>query len=189
MLLLGTENCELLVLNKSCMEVDARYELPAVPVFIESRGCYDVESKILVGCRNGFTYLIKNRELQELKFHIPSKPLGLVYLEKSIVVGGMDRMIYSYFHKGSLNFSKEMPDDIICMAKVEVKRREGKQALAVSLRNGEVHIFVDKNLLHVIKMAEPITGIKFGVYGREEGFLIMNSASGGIYARVLARQA
>lgn len=171
------------------MEITDRYDLPAVPVFIESKGCYEVDSKILVACRNGFTYLIRNREITSLKFHIPSKPLGLVYLEKSIVIGGMDRMIYSYFHKGSLNFSKEMPHDIVCMAKVEVKRIEGKQALAVSLRNAEVHIYIDKNLLHILKMDAQINGIKFGVYGREEGFLIMNSNSGGIFARVLARQA
>ena len=61
--------------------------------------------------------------------------------------------------------------------------------MAVSLRSGEVLIYIDKNLLHVIPMDDPINGIKFGVYGREEGFLIMNSNSGGIFARVLARQA
>lgn len=136
------------------MKVGVRYELPAVPVFIETRGAFDVDSKILVACRNGFTYLIQNKELTSIKFHIPSKPVGLVFLEKSVVIGGMDRVIYSYFLKGSLNFTKEMPADIASMAKIEVKRREGKQALAVGLRSGEVRILVDKNPLHVLKMEE-----------------------------------
>lgn len=101
----------------------------------------------------------------------------------------MNQYLYSFFNKGRLNFAKQMPCEITDLCAVNVRRAQNSESTMVALKNGEVRMYVDKYLIHVIKMDEPINGIKFGVFGREEGFLMMNTATGGLCAKVLQRQA
>ena len=60
LLLLGTENNEIIVLDKSGMGITKTIILKSSPVFMISQGCYDVDYKIFVACRNGCTYQVKN---------------------------------------------------------------------------------------------------------------------------------
>lgn len=55
--------------------------------------------------------------------------------------------------------------------------------------NGDIMVFNDKFHIHTIFMGEPIHAMRFGMYGREEGCLIINSAIGGIHVKILQRQA
>jgi Bardet-Biedl syndrome 1 protein len=81
--------------------------LKSVPVFIEAQGCFDIDYKIFVACRNGSIFLIKNGNIStSFKLHIESKPTGLIKLDKTIIVSGMNQNVYSFYNKGSLNFSK-----------------------------------------------------------------------------------
>ena len=48
-------------------------------------------------------------------------------------------------------------------------------------------MFNDKYHIDTINVGESIYGIKYGVYGREEGFLLINTASGGLHAKVIQR--
>jgi len=59
------------------------------------------------------------------------------------------------------------------------------QCIMVALKNGEIRIFNDKHHVDTINVDEPIHGLKFGVFGREEGCLIINTASGGLHAKIL----
>ena len=62
-----------------------------MPVFIAPQGCFDIEYKIYVACRNGSIFLIKNGNISNsFKLHIESKPTGLIKLDKSIVISGMN---------------------------------------------------------------------------------------------------
>jgi Bardet-Biedl syndrome 1 protein len=56
----GTENNEVIVLDKSLMGVAKTIKVKSVPVFIVTTGCFDIDYKIFVACRNGCTYQIKN---------------------------------------------------------------------------------------------------------------------------------
>jgi Bardet-Biedl syndrome 1 protein len=63
------------------------------------------------------------------------------------------------------------------------------QAVLVALNNGEVRVYNDKYFITTIKIDAIVTGMQFGVFGREEGCLIMNFKSGGLCAKILQRQA
>ncbi len=52
---------------------------------------------------------------------LESKPIGLVRLEKSIAIGGMDNVVHGYFAKGKKSFSLYLPDKIMCMTILDLK--------------------------------------------------------------------
>ena len=107
LIIVGTENKELLVLEKTGLSVLNTIKLKAVPVFMVSVGAYQVDYKIFVACRNGCTYQIKNGNISNsFQVHIESKPTGLLKLDKTVVVSGMNQNLYSFYNKGRINFCK-----------------------------------------------------------------------------------
>ena len=67
--------------------------MKSVPVFIVAEGQFDVEYRIFVACRDGRVYQIRAGKVQEQEIAIESKPVGLVRLDKQIVIAGMDNVI------------------------------------------------------------------------------------------------
>jgi len=57
----------------------------------------------------------------------------------------------------------------------------------VALKTGEIRIFNDKHHVDTINMGETIHGMRFGTFGREGNCLLINTASGGIHAKILQR--
>ncbi len=55
--------------------------------------------------------------------------------------------------------------------------------------NGEIRLYNDKNLITTINTDDIVTSMCFGVFGREEGCLVLNFKSGGLSAKILQRQA
>jgi Bardet-Biedl syndrome 1 protein len=108
-LLVCNENSELIIMEASGIKTKASIKLPSVGVFIETQGLYDVDGKVFVACRDGKVYVIKNGVVTAQVYDIESKPVGMVYIEKSIVVAGMNNVISSYYGKGKKNYSIYMP--------------------------------------------------------------------------------
>ena len=76
-------------------------------------GTLDDDYKIFIACRNGYTYLYKNGKVStNFNLHIESKPLGLIKLDKTIVIGAMNKNLYSFYNKGRMNYTKQMPAEI-----------------------------------------------------------------------------
>lgn len=89
------------------MAIQKTFELKGVPVFILCIGSFEVDYKIFVACRNGYTYQIKSGKISSsFKVHIESKPIGMVKLDKTLVIAAMNRNIYSFYNKGRINFTK-----------------------------------------------------------------------------------
>jgi hypothetical protein len=65
LILIGTENNEIIVLDKSGVGITKTILLKSSPVFMVTQGCFDVDYKIFVACRNGCTYQIKNGKVSE----------------------------------------------------------------------------------------------------------------------------
>jgi Bardet-Biedl syndrome 1 protein len=83
---------------------------------------------------------------------------------------------YCYTTKGRRLWKIDLPSFIITMSSMEIKSK-GIQAVIVSLNNKEVHIFRDKYLISKLTVEDPVVGIKFGKFGREEGNLSMTTRS------------
>jgi len=133
-----------------------------------------------VACRDGRVYQIKAGKVQNTEIAIESKPVGLVKFEKSIVIAGMDRTLQSFYLKGKKNWTITMPAEICTIAKMENNRAASKNNVLVALKNGQIRLFNEKNMINEITTEDTCNGIVYGVFGREDGCLIINHQSGGM---------
>lgn len=108
-LLLCNENRELIIMEASGIKIKSTIKLPSVGVFIETSGQFDVEGKIFIACRDGKIYVVKGGILTNQVYDIESKPIGIVYVERNLVVAGMNNVISAYYGKGKKNYSIYMP--------------------------------------------------------------------------------
>lgn len=121
----------------------------------------------------------------DMTYDIESKPVGLCKIDKSIVIGGMNNVIHSFFSKGKKNYSIYLPSTITNMEKMVMKKTKAVKAVLVALSNGEVRMYNDKYLITTIKNDDLITSMRFGIFGREEGSLVLIFKSGGLSVKML----
>ncbi len=60
MLVIGTENRDIVIMDQMGMSIKKSMQLKSVPVMFECSGQYDVEYRIYAACRDGRVYLIRN---------------------------------------------------------------------------------------------------------------------------------
>jgi len=133
------------------MSIEETVFLDSIPVFIVTTGTFDMELKIYIACRNGYVYLFKNGKISSsFNVRIESKPLGLVKLDKTIILAGMNKNLYSFYNKGRLNFIKTLPAEITDIQKMEIKQSKNIQCVLVALKTGDIMMFNDKHHIDTI---------------------------------------
>jgi len=189
MLVLGTENKMVYILDSSALNIAMKVELDAVPSFISVLGLYDVEYRITVACRDGNIYTIKNGQVLSTVIELETQPVGLVRHDKNIYVGCMDNVIHCFHFKGKKNHSIYLPCPISCMNLLQITRSRTAKALVVALNNGEVRLYNGKHLITTSKTNDVVTGIALGTFGREEGSMVLSFQSGALMVKILQRNA
>mmetsp|Transcript_17326 Transcript_17326/g.47071 ORF Transcript_17326/g.47071 Transcript_17326/m.47071 type:complete len:593 (-) Transcript_17326:94-1872(-) len=189
MLVLGTENKMLYILDSSALNIATKVELDAVPTFISILGLYDVEYRITVACRDGNIYTIKNGQVLHSVIELETQPVGLVRYDKNIYVGCMDNVIHCFHFKGKKNHSIYLPCPISCMSLLQITKSRVAKALVVALNNGEVRLYNGKHLICTTKTNDVVTGMKLGTFGREEGSMVLSFKSGALMVKILQRNA
>ena len=176
-LIVGTEQKIMYIIDSEAFTILASMECPSVPVFINASGIYDIEFRIMVGCRDGSLYSFK-RGFKTPKVAIPlvSQIVGIEKSGKNVIIGCMNRYLYCYTTKGKKVWRLEMPSDILAMGAIDLKDK-GIQGVIVSLSNNEVHIYRDKYIISKFKAQDAVIGIRFGRFGREDSNLIMTTKS------------
>jgi len=195
-LVVGTESRHILIMEPSGTAIAKKFLLPSVPVFLAVQGTMDVEYRIVAACRNGNIYQIKKGKLLGTVIELETQCVGLVLLEKSMLVGCMDGVIHSFHFKGKKNYSIYCPEPICSMELLSLTRIKSQRALLVALNNGEIRLYNKKHLLHTLLpevsqgvYQESVTAMRFGPYGREEASLILAYKSGALTIKMLQRQA
>merc|ERR1719195_1331854 len=189
MLVLGTENRMVYILDSSALNIATKVELDAVPTFISILGLYDVEYRITVACRDGNIYTIKNGQVLSSVIELETQPVGLVRYDKNIYVGCMDNVIHSFHFKGKKNHSIYLPCPISCMNLLQITKSRVAKALVAALSNGEVRLYNGKHLISTTKTNDVVTGMKLGTFGREEGSMVLSFKSGALMVKILQRNA
>lgn len=188
-LVIGTECMELYILDPEAFTVLAKMSLPSAPAFMDVTGQFDVEFRVTVACRNGNIYILR-RDSKKPKYciELSSQPVGLVRVNKNIVVGCTQESLRGYTQKGKKLWTAFLPAPITTMGVMDHKTR-GYQAVLVGLANSEVHVYREKSLVNIVKSPDVVTSICFGRYGREDGTLIMTTKGGGLVIKILKRTA
>jgi len=189
MLVLGTENKMIYILDSSALNIATKVELDAVPTFISVLGLYDVEYRITVACRDGNIYTIKNGQVLHSVIELETQPVGLVRYDKNIYVGCMDSVIHCFHFKGKKNHSIYLPCPISCMNLLQITKSRVAKALVVALNNGEVRLYNGKHLICTSKTNDVVTGMRLGTFGREEGSMVLSFKSGALMVKILQRSA
>lgn len=188
-LYLGTEAGQLYILQPAGNAVRNKFQLPSTPAFVASTGLLDVDYRIVVACRNGHIYTIKNDELSGLVIELESQPCGLVRTAKNILVGCMNNVVHNFHVKGKKNYSLYMPASIQCMETLEIVRARTVKCLIVSLANGELRVYNEKHLISVYNMSDTVHGLSFGRFGREDNALAVTTKGGTLQVKIMPRQA
>ena len=189
MLVVGTENGHVLILDPAGTAVVKQWKLPSAPVYMAVSGVKDVEYRIVCACRDGNVHTIKESGPSGVVIELESMPCGLVRQEKHIIVGCMSNVVHSFSLRGKKAYSIYLPDPISCMELLAMNRTRTAKALLVGMRSGEVCLYNEKQLIASLRINEPVTALRFGSYGREEGCLAVVGASGSLSIKILQRTA
>ncbi|CAE8692133.1 unnamed protein product [Polarella glacialis] len=189
MLVLGTENKMVYILDSSALNPITKVELDAVPSFMSVLGLYDVEYRITVACRDGNIYTIKNGQVLSNVIELETQPVGLVRFDKNVYVGCMDNVVHCFHFKGKKNHSIYLQNAISCMSLLQITKARVAKALVVALANGEVRLYNGKHLITTTQTHDVVTGIKMGTFGREEGSMVISFKSGALMVKILQRSA
>jgi hypothetical protein len=122
-LVIGTESGSILILESTGMEVKQEITIPSVAVFFCVEGTVEVDCKIFVACRDGNVYCYSKEKLNPAPvISIDSKPLGMIKMERTIILAGMDNAIHSFYLKGKKNFSVQLKTEIVAIEKLQTER-------------------------------------------------------------------
>lgn len=189
MLVIGTENRMIYILDSNALNLAAKVKLEAVPTFISVLGLFDVEYRITVACRDGNIYTVKNGQVLSNVIELETQPVGLVRFDKNVYVGCMDNVIHCFHFKGKKNHSIYLPCPISCMSLLQITKSRVAKALVVALQNGEVRLYNGKHLIATVETNDVVSGIKLGTFGREEGSMVLSFKSGALMVKILQRTA
>lgn len=194
-LVVGTESRLVLVLSPGGSDVLVRIQLPSPPVHMAVTGMYDVDYRIVVACRDGALYTIKNGKLSGSSIGLEAQACALLRLDKSILVGCMGNTLHCFSIKGRKQFSLFMPAPITELCAMHVERAHTIKAFLVSLLDGDVRLYSwnatgeRSRELCRFRADSSVVAMRFGRFGREDNALILLHRNGALTIKMLQRLA
>lgn len=101
----------------------------------------------------------------------------------------MSSEIHAFTLRGKKAYSIYLPEPLSCMELVSLTKTRTAKALVCSLASGEVRLYAEKYLIATVRVGEPVSALRFGAYGREEGGLAVVGSSGALSIYYLQRSA
>lgn len=188
-LVIGTESRKILILNPSGVTVTDSVMLPSVPVHIVTSGSLDIDSRIVVICRDNNVYTIKNKKISGVVIELDTHAVGLQRIEKNIAIGLINNVISCFSSRGRKQYCIYMPCAIKAMGMIDMVSSRSVKCLLVALENRELRVYNGKSLVNVIETSDVVSSMCFGTYGSEPNCLALSYRNGGTEFKVLSRMA
>lgn len=188
-LVVGTEAGFLYVLGSTAMEVVLKVVLPSPPVFLIVAGCFAVDYRIIVACRDGRIYSIKQGCLHTAVIQPDAQPCAVARFDNLIAVATTANTLTYYNLKGKKQQSLFLPCSVTNLTTITDAITGEGRALVVALSNGEIRVMVGTQLLHVSLVYGTVTAMKFCRYGRADGALVLVLQNGSLVVELLHRNA
>ncbi|KPI85782.1 putative Bardet-Biedl syndrome 1 protein -like (BBS1-like protein 1) [Leptomonas seymouri] len=188
-LVIGTEAGFLYVLSDKALEVRLKVVLPSPPVFLIAAGCLEMDYRIIVSCRDGRVYSIKQGYLHSAVILPDAQPCAIARVDNLVAVATTANTLTYYNLKGKKQQSLCLPCSITNLATITDLVTEESRALVVALSNGEIRVLVGTQLHHVSLVYGTVTAMKFCRYGRADGALILVLQNGSLVVELLHRNA
>ncbi|KAH8049150.1 hypothetical protein JL721_11750 [Aureococcus anophagefferens] len=190
-LVIGTESKLLIILDPSATTKLCEVQLPAVPTTMRVSGCFDVDWRIIVACRDARLYTVSIGEhrgtavIRRPHIELETQVCGLVRVEKAIYVATADSQLHSYLQKGRKTFSLRMPAPVTNLELLTIRKTRVVNVVLAALATGEIRGYRDKELVDVIRVGEVVSALCCGSYGREDNTLVVVTRSGGLLVKML----
>lgn len=186
-LVIGTEAGFLYVLKNNAAEVALKVVLPSTPVFLIAAGCFEVDYRVVVACRDGRVYSIKQGNLHNAVIQPDAQPCAIARYNNFIAVATTANTLSYYNLKGKKQQSVFLPCSISGLSTINNAVTGEARGLIVALSNGEIRVYVGTQLHHVSLAYGTVTAIKFGRYGRSDGALVLVLQNGSLVVELLHR--
>ncbi|KAG5492840.1 hypothetical protein JKF63_01420 [Porcisia hertigi] len=188
-LVIGTEAGFLYVLRNNAAEVALKVVLPSTPVFVISAGCFEVDYRIIVSCRDGRVYSIKKGQLHTAVIQPDAQPCAIARCDNLVAVATTANTLSYYNLKGKKQQSVFLPCLITNLSTITDAVTGEARGLVVALSNGEIRVYVGIQLHHVSLAYGNVTAMKFCRYGRADGALVLVLQNGSLVVELLHRGA
>ncbi|ESL09887.1 hypothetical protein TRSC58_02388 [Trypanosoma rangeli SC58] len=188
-LVVGSEDRYLYILKSSATEVHLRIKLPSVPDSIVTAGALRVEYRIILACRDGCVYSIKNGKLSN-SIILPDGQIVQIARYDNLVAVATTQNTLSYFTlKGRRQSCVFLPLPVTNIATIPETVSGKAQGIIVALNNGAIRVYVGNTLLHESQAYGTVNAMHFGRYGREDSALILILRNGSLAVELLHRHA
>ncbi|KAG5467559.1 hypothetical protein CUR178_01203 [Leishmania enriettii] len=186
-LVVGTEAGLLYVLKSNAADVALKVVLPSPPVFLITAGCCNVDYRIIVSCRDGRVYSIKQGRLHSAVIQPDAQPCAIARYDNLIAVATTANTLSYYSLKGKKQQSVFLQCSISSLSTITDAVTGEARGLVVALGNGEIHVYVGTQLHHVSLAYGTVTAMKFCRYGRADGALVLVLQNGSLVVELLHR--
>ncbi|KAM3719895.1 Bardet-Biedl syndrome 1 protein [Dirofilaria immitis] len=183
----ATEYGYVYCIDTQAFTILTKCKIPGIPVFLYAAGLYDVDYRIFVSTRDSEIFSIK-RDMKSVSDPIITMThdiIGMIRVGKQLVVACTDETISFFAANGKRQNKLKLNETI---KSIDTFTYEPKQyvALLVALEK-EVRIYNETSLVDRQKIDQPISWIKYGHFGREEGALIIGTAYNGLIVKLFRR--
>ncbi|EGR30984.1 hypothetical protein IMG5_120000 [Ichthyophthirius multifiliis] len=140
---------------------------------------------LIIGTENKMLYIMETNGMKiQTQLQLTDVPISIitigtyqavqtVLLGNDIYVATMNEVLQCYNNKGLKQFSLKTNSDIVCIEPLVFGQSKQTQGILVGLDNAELRLYIQKQLIHILKLDGIISAMKFGPFGREEGMLVM----------------
>ena len=197
-LVVGTEDKQVYILppDPSQSMILCKIDLPAVPVSFTVTGYFDVEWRVMVSCRDGNIYCIKNGDARGTAIRTGTviepggQPVAMIAQDRSLWVATTNKSIMQYTLRGKKALGIRLDKDVSDISILHVRRAKVSTCLLVALLNGEIRLYKDNLMINSMQVDGPIHAMRFGQYGREDNTLILvHGQTGCMSVKILKRTA
>lgn len=195
---MGTESGQLFILpqDPQASQVLCRLQLPSVPALLSVSGCFDVEWRVSILCRDGKLYSAKSGESRNAcvlvggAVDLGAQAVAVCRADKLLWIALMDRTVGCYSARGKRLKSLVVQEDVAELCVLPLRRTKVAHLLLIALSSGEILLCRDTLPLHSFKVEPPIIALAAGVYGREENSVaIVHGFQGALTIKMWRRTA
>lgn len=141
-------------MSRSDSAIITSVKLNSAPALLSVSGLFDIEWRVVVACRDGRIYNIKNGEIRGSAVltgsMIDSYSLAtaIARQDKHVCVATMDKQLSLYSVRGKRVTGMVLPECVMEICIITSRRSSANSALLVALQSGEIRLYKGNIILN-----------------------------------------
>ncbi|VDN26289.1 unnamed protein product, partial [Cylicostephanus goldi] len=150
---------------------------------------FDVDYRLFVSTRDGSIFSIKRDQTKKEKPIISCKTdiVSFARVNKMLAVATSDNTLHFYSFSGKCMNTVNIGEPIKGLELFHYAPKQFEGVLV--LLENQVRLYTHLHLLDIVKIDKPLSWMKFGQFGREEGALVLGTRDGGLLVKLFRRKA